>query len=169
MIRMIAGPRMMMNSDGKMQPTSGNSILIGALAAISSARWRRSMRSCSDWTWRTLRDRHAELLGLDDRADEVRQRDDLGAGDDVAERVAARLADPDLGERPAELVDERALELLDDLAERRVEAEAGPDGDRQEVEGVRDLEQDRVLALLDPAAEPELGDRVAEEQADRRP
>jgi hypothetical protein len=24
------------------------------LAACSSARWRRSMRSCSDWTWRTL-------------------------------------------------------------------------------------------------------------------
>ena len=44
-IRMIAGPRMTMNSDGKMHPTSGNSILIGALAACSSARWRRSMRS----------------------------------------------------------------------------------------------------------------------------
>ena len=43
-----------MNSDGKMHPTSGNSILIGALAAISSARWRRSMRSCSLWTWSTL-------------------------------------------------------------------------------------------------------------------
>ena len=32
-IRMMAGPRMTMNSDGKMHPTSGNSILIGALAA----------------------------------------------------------------------------------------------------------------------------------------
>ena len=38
MIRMIAGPRITMNIDGKMQPTSGKSILIGALAAISSAR-----------------------------------------------------------------------------------------------------------------------------------
>ena len=43
-----------MNSDGKMHPTSGNSILIGAFAACSSARWRRSMRSCSDWTWSTF-------------------------------------------------------------------------------------------------------------------
>ena len=151
-IRMIAGPRMTMNSDGKMQPTSGNSILIGALAACSSARWRRSMRSCSDWTWRTLRDRDAELLGLDDRADEVGQRHDLGPRDDVAQRVAARLADADLGQRPPELVRQRALQLLDDLAERGVEAETGADGDRQQVEGVRDHQQDGLLALLDPAA-----------------
>jgi hypothetical protein len=41
-------------SDGKMQPTSGKSILIGAWAACSSARCRRSMRSCSDWTWSTF-------------------------------------------------------------------------------------------------------------------
>ena len=47
---MKAGPRMTMNSEGKMHPTSGNSILIGAWAACSSARWRRSMRSCSDCT-----------------------------------------------------------------------------------------------------------------------
>ena len=43
-----------MNSDGTMQPTKGNSILIGAFAACSSARWRRSMRSCSDWTCSTF-------------------------------------------------------------------------------------------------------------------
>ena len=38
MIEMIAGPRMTMNSEGKMHPTSGNSILIGARAASASAR-----------------------------------------------------------------------------------------------------------------------------------
>ena len=63
--------------------------------------------------------------------------------------------------------DERALELLDDLAQRGVEAEAGADGDRQQVEGVRDHQQDGLLALLDPAAEPELRDDVADDQ--RRP
>ena len=127
------------------------------------------MRSCSDWTWRTLLIETPSCSAWMIAPMKFVSGDDLGPGDDVAERVAARLADPDLGQRPAELVDERPLELLDDLAERRVEAEAGPDGDRQQVEGVRDLEQDRVLALLDPAAEPELGDRVAEEQADARP
>ena len=39
---------------GKMQPTIGNSIFTGALAAASSARCRRSMRSWFDWIWRTL-------------------------------------------------------------------------------------------------------------------
>ena len=114
-----------MNIDGKMQPTSGNSILIGALAAISSARWRRSMRSCSDWTWSTLLIGHAELLGLDDRADEVGQCRHVGAADDVAQRVAAGLADADLGQCAPELVGQRALRLLDDLGQRGVEAEAG--------------------------------------------
>src|ERR1700690_1683306 len=36
-----------------------------------------------------LGDRNAELLGLDDRADEVRQRLDVGSGNHVAEGVAA--------------------------------------------------------------------------------
>ena len=156
-----------MNSDGKMQPTSGNSILIGALAAISSARWRRSMRSCSDWTWRTLEIETPSCsawmiapMKFVSGATSVR-------GIDVAQRFATRLADSDLGQRPAELVGQRALELLDDLAQRGIEAEAGPDGDRQQVEGVRDHEQDRLLARLDPAAEPELGGDEADQAADR--
>ena len=166
---MMAGPRMTMNSDGKMHPTSGNSILIGAFAACLLGALAALDAELLRLDLEHLRDRHTELLGLDDRADEVRQRRDLGPRDDVAQRLAARLADADLGQRPAELVGQRALELLDDLAERGVEAEAGPDGDRQQVERVRDLEQDRVLALLDAAAEPELRDRVAEQQRRRRP
>ncbi len=38
MMRIMAGPRMTMNIEGKMQPTRGKSILMGALAACSSAR-----------------------------------------------------------------------------------------------------------------------------------
>ena len=147
MIRMIAGPRMTMNSDGKMHPTSGNSILIGALAAISSARCRRSMRSCSDWTWSTL------LIDTPScSAWMIAPMKLVRAGTSVRgtmSRSASRrgLADPDLGQRPPELLGEGPLELLDDLAQRPVEAEAGADGDRQQVEGVRDHEQDRLLAL----------------------
>ena len=158
-----------MNIEGKMQPTSGNSILMGALAAISSARWRRSMRSCSDWIWSTLLIDDAELLGLDDRADEVGQRGHVGAADHVAERVPAGLADADLGERAAELVGERALRLLDDLAQRGVEAEAGPDRDGQQVEGVRDGQQDGLAALLDAPAEPEVGREEADGTATATP
>src|SRR6266550_8285608 len=133
-------------------------LLLGALTALDAELLRLDLED--------LRDRHTELLGLDDRADEVGQRGDLGTGDDVTQRVAASLADPDLGERPAELLGQRTVELLDDLAEGGVEAEAGPHGDRQQVERIRDLEQDRVLALAHPATEPELRDRVAERDTD---
>ena len=43
-----------MKSEGKMQPTVGSMIRIGARAAFSSARWRRSVRICSDWIRRTF-------------------------------------------------------------------------------------------------------------------
>ena len=135
-------------------------LLLGALAALDAQLLGLDLEH--------LADRDAQLLGLDDRADEVGERRDLGARDDVPQRLAARLADADLGQRPPELLGERALELLDDLAERRVEAEAGADGDRQQVEGVRDLEQDRLLALLDAAAEPELRERCSRSSAPTR-
>ena len=160
-MRMRAGPRMTMNSDGKMQPTSGNSILIGALAACSSARCRRSIRSCSDWTWRTFEIDTPSCSAWMIAPMKFGERHDLGPRDDVAQRLATRLADADLGERPPELVRQRSLQLLDDLPERGVEAEPGPDRDRQQVERVRDHQQDGLLALLDPATEPELRGRCS--------
>src|SRR4051794_22200944 len=115
-----------------------------------------------------LRDRHAELLGLDDGADEVRQWSDVRARDDVAQCVATRLADADLRQRAAELVREGTLELLDDLPQRGIEAETGTDRDRQQVQGIRDHQQDGLLACLDLPAEPELRCDVAEDAADQR-
>ena len=88
MIRMMAGPRMTMNSDGKMQPTSGNSILIGALAACSSARWRRSMRSCSDWTWSTLQIETPSCSAWMIAPMKLVSGGTSVRGDDVAQRVA---------------------------------------------------------------------------------
>src|SRR3954471_14549074 len=57
--------------------------LLGALASLDPELLRLDLED--------LRDRDAELLGLDDRADEVRQRLDLGPRDDVAERLAPGL------------------------------------------------------------------------------
>ena len=133
--------------------------LLGALAALDPELLGLDLEH--------LGDRHAELLGLDDRADEVGQRRDLGARDDVAQGLAAGLPDAHLGERPAELVGQRSLELLDHLAERGVKAETGADRDRQQVERVRDHEQDRVLPCPHLPAQPELRDDVAEQRADR--
>ena len=157
-----------MNSDGKMHPTSGNSILIGALAACSSARWRRSMRSCSDWTCSTLEIETPSCSAWMIAPMKLVSGDDLGPGDDVAQRVSTRLPDTDLGECPPELIGQRSLELLDDLREGSVEAETGSDGDRQKVEGVRDHQQDGLLARLDLAPEPELRRGVAEQRTDHR-
>ena len=155
-----------MNSDGKMHPTSGNSILIGAFAAFSSARWRRSIRSCSDWTCSTLEIETPSCSAWMTAPMKLRERRDLGARDDVPQGLAPRLADADLGQRPPELLGERSLELLDHLAQRAVEAEARTDGDRQQVQRVGDLEQDLVLALPDAAAQPELRGHVPDRTAD---
>src|SRR5437867_9033880 len=54
---MAAGPIVITQIAGKMQKTSGNTILTPVLAAASSARWRRLVRSVSEWTrsdWATL-------------------------------------------------------------------------------------------------------------------
>src|SRR5436309_14585321 len=133
-------------------------LLLGALPALDAELLRLDLEH--------LRDRDAELLGLDDRADEVREGLDLGPRDDVAQRLAPDLADPHFGEGAAELVDQGALHLLDDLAQRGVEAEAGADRDREQVEGVWDLEQDALLASLDSAPEPELRADVPDAGAD---
>src|SRR4051794_12551584 len=134
------------------------SLFLGALPALDAELLRLDLEH--------LRDRNTELLGLDDRADEVRERLDFGPWDDVAERLATRLAHAHLGQRAPELVDERALHLLDDLAQRGVEAKAGADGDREQVEGVRDPDQDGLLPRLDSPAEPELRAQVADAGAD---
>jgi glutamate synthase domain-containing protein 1 len=105
-------------------------------------------------------------LGLDDRADEVGERLDVGSRDHVAQRVSPGLADANLGQRPAELVGQRAGQLLDHLGQRGVEAEAGANGDRQQVQRVRDHLEDELLAGLDPAAQPELRQQVADAEAD---
>ena len=98
-----------MNIDGKMQPTSGKSILIGALAAISSARWRRSMRSCSDWTWSTLAIGTPSCSAWTIAPMKLDSGWHVRPADDVTHRVATDLADADLGQRAAELVGQRSL------------------------------------------------------------
>src|SRR5262245_57703919 len=47
---MAAGPMVTTQIAGKMQNTSGNTIFTPVLAAASSARWRRLVRSVSEWT-----------------------------------------------------------------------------------------------------------------------
>src|SRR5207247_4058371 len=64
----------------------------------------------------------AELVGLDDRADERGQLRRAGTRRELLERVLARLADPDLAQRQGELVGERPGHILGQLRDRAVEA-----------------------------------------------
>src|SRR5438270_9466108 len=102
-----------------------------------------------------LGDRHAELLGLDDSTDEVVDWLRVRPLGDVAQRVATGAAHSNLGQRLTEFLDERSLHLLDDLRECGVEAKAGLDGDRQKVEGIRQLETHTHCPRADRAAQPE--------------
>ena len=101
------------------------------------------MRSCSDWTWSTLLIDTPSCSAWMIAPMKLVSGPTSVRGDDVAQRIAACLADADLGQRPTELVRQRAAQLLDDLAQRGIEAEAGTHGDRQQVERVRDVQQDR--------------------------
>ena len=147
---------------GKMQPTMGKSIFTGALAAASSARCRRSMRSWLRLDLEDLGDRHAKLLRLDDGTDEVADGLGVRAGRHVAKCLAAGAAHPDLGQGLAELVNQGPFHLLDHLGERRIEAQAGLHGDGKQVQGVRQLEDHLQGSGPDAPTEPELGAHVAD-------
>jgi len=79
-----------MNSDGKMHPTSGNSILnrrlrrllLSPLAALDAQLLGLDLEDLADRTT-------PSCSALDDRPDEVREGRNLGPGHDVPERVAA--------------------------------------------------------------------------------
>ena len=152
----IAGPRMTMKIVGKMQPTIGKSIFTGALAAASSARWRRSMRSWLDWIWRTLAIGTPSCSACTMAPMKLLTGWESARVRDITQRVPPGATHPHLGQRLAELVDERPIHLLHDLGERGVEAEARLDRDREQVERVRQLERHRHAPPADPAAEPEL-------------
>ncbi len=69
---------------------------------------------------------------------------------------AAQLAQRHLPQRDGQLFGERALHLLGDLGQRRVQAEAGLDAGRDQVEGVRQALEDIVLAVAHAVAQPDL-------------
>src|SRR4029453_14793481 len=65
----------------------------------------------------------------------------------LLERRLARLADLDLAQGERELVREWAGHVVGELRDGAVESEARLDADRHQVERVRELGADRVLAL----------------------
>ena len=84
-----------------------------------------------------LGDGDAVGLGLHDGADEPAQVGQVRPPLERPVGVDARLPDPDVVERAAELLGERSLAVRDGLRHRGVETEARLDGDRHLVERVR--------------------------------
>src|SRR3712207_5452394 len=78
--------------------------LLGALTSLDAKLLRLDLEHLRDW--------NAELLGLDDGADEVAHRARVGARRHVSQGLTPDAAHPDLRKRLPELVDERALHLL---------------------------------------------------------
>ena len=116
-IAISAGPRITTNIAGKTKKTSGKISLIVVLAAASSARWRRLVRSVSAWT------RSASAIEVPNRSvwiSMVTSDADVGqagAIGEIAQRLFARRAGPDLQIDQGELLaHERAH--VDDLLGR---------------------------------------------------
>src|SRR4029077_9829162 len=108
--------------------------------------------------------RDAELIGLDDRGDEVRELLLLDAIGDAAQGFLPRLPDALLACGALELFREGALQLLGHLHERRVEAEAGLHGDREEVERVWKRLEDLLAAAAGAGAEVEVRGHEADDE-----
>src|SRR5947199_100769 len=84
-----------------------------------------------------LADAGAELLGLDDGLDEVVQVIDPAGAAHLVHGLEPRPAEADLAQDLRELVRQGVLVLVGDARQRGVEAEAGVDGDHEQVHGVR--------------------------------
>ena len=139
MIWIAAGPMITMNSAGRMQKISGKRIFTGTFCAISSARWRALDPHLRGLDAQHVGDRDAERVGLHHRGDEAAQLGHVGALAEGAHRVGAARADLHLLQHAEELLGERARRVAGDLGERGVEAQAGLDRDRQQVERVGQL------------------------------
>ena len=157
-IVIVAGPRMTTNSAGKMKSTSGNTSLMAVLAAASSARCRRLVRSEVGLHPKGLRHRGAEAVGLDQHGDQRAHLRHAGAIGQPAQRLFPAGAGPDLEVDHHELLAEHRAHPVDFLGhpdQRLVEAESGLDADHQHVERVGKRALDLRLPLLDPAADVE--------------
>ena len=136
---MIAGPRMTTKIDGKMQNTSGNSILTGAFCAFSCAARRRRMRISSACE-RSSREIDTPNVSAWSMARmNAAQLGHVAALGHRAQRVGTGRTDADLVQHAPELVGQRAGHRGARAVERLLEAEAGLDRDHEQVEDVGQL------------------------------
>ena len=171
MNRIAAGPMVTTQIAGKMQKTSGNTILTPVFAAASSARWRRLVRSVSEYDAQRLRHAGAELVGLDQHRDERAEVVDAGAVGEIAQRLGARLAGAQLEVDQPQLVGQLGIRERQLACRPACSAWSRPrpglDADHQQVEHVGERQPDPVRAALGHPREHHAGQDVAEAEARR--
>src|SRR5438552_2246969 len=106
-----------------------------------------------------------EPVVLNDRGDEALQLLYIDALADPPQRFLTGLADALLARGAFELVAQGSLHLLGYLHQSGIEAEAGLDRDREQVERVGELFEDRVAASAGPGAQVEVRRKEPEDQA----
>ena len=160
-----AGPIVTTQIAGKMQNTSGNTILTPVFAAASSARWRRLVRTRVGVHAQRLRDARAELVGLHQHRDERRHVVDAGAVGEIVQRLDAPLAGAQLEVDQPQLVGEvrmRERQLFADALNRLIQAEPRFDADDQQIERVGQAEADAMLPPLRQPSERHRRQHVAD-------
>ncbi len=84
-------------------------------------------------------ERDAELVGLDERAHEGGDLARIQALSELLERLGTARADAHLAQHQLELLDQRPMHVLGQLADRRVEREPGLNRNGQQIERVGKL------------------------------
>ena len=136
---MIAGPRVTKMIEGRTNNTRGITILMVVLAACSSARCRRSVRSESECTrsaWATLVPKRSVCIRV---PTSDRMIVNSGALHQIAQSLGSRLAGSHLQVYQMELVAQFGMGVMQVLAHAHhglIEGQSSFDADHGEIQGI---------------------------------
>ena len=139
LIEQAAGPRMTMNSVGRMNRISGTVMIAGQPGGLFLGAHHALVAEFGRQHAQRRGERRAVFLGLDHGRDDAAHRFEVDAVGEVLERLAALVEEAQFDRGQAELVAELGIglaELLGDAAEGGVDGEARLGADDQQVERV---------------------------------
>ena len=148
---MAAGPMVTTQIDGKMQSTSGNTIFTPVFAAASSARWRRFVRSVSEYTRSDCATLVPNLsVWISIVTSELRSSTPVRSARlrSASERALPARSSRLISFSSSAEIGIRESELGADAGHGLIEAEAGFDADDEQVERVGERQADAVRAAL---------------------
>src|SRR5438067_2470110 len=112
-------------------------------------------------------ERRAELVSMHERLHERRERRQIHAACEIAQRLFSRLAEQQLANRDAQLFAQRTLAaFLHNLGQGAGEVEPGLDAEGEQIDGIRQRAHERALPGPHAVAQPDQGIRRAADQAE---